>query len=439
MKRFPKEYFDIHSLEHRLRNSSFAKDSFWAVFGNGIGNFLLLLAGIFIARLLGKDLYGEYGLVKTTMFYIASFATFGLSDTSTRYIAQYVQKDTSKIRNIVKASLRITLITSSTLCFLLLLTADWLANFINTPQMASAFRYLGAIIIFRALNTVGAGILGGFKDYKHLGRNNIISGVVMFALSIPLTYYGGLRGSLVCLLISQVLLSVLNLCQVYSITHKIATMDSTQYDKELFLFSLPFALRELIFTITAWGTSLLLTKYSSVGELGMYTACTQWNAIILFMPSLLGNVILSYLSTSVTRQDNSQARLVKRMLLINFVCTIIPFFIVLIFSPYIAKFYGSTFDGMRSILSIIIIGTIFQCLTRVFQSNLVSEGRNWLASTIPMLYNTAQLIVVFVVLKLTAGNNAAMNMAIINVSFSLIIFLIYLILYRYSNKHKITA
>lgn len=83
---------EISDFKDRLLNSKLFKDSFWAVFGNGIGNALLLLSGILIARFLGKDLYGEYGVVKTTMFYVASFATFGLGFTSTKYIAQYVNE-----------------------------------------------------------------------------------------------------------------------------------------------------------------------------------------------------------------------------------------------------------------------------------------------------------------------------------------------------------
>ena len=58
-------------IRQNLISSSLFKDSFWAVFGNGLGYFLLLVAGIVIARFLGKDIYGEYGVVKTTMFHIA--------------------------------------------------------------------------------------------------------------------------------------------------------------------------------------------------------------------------------------------------------------------------------------------------------------------------------------------------------------------------------
>ena len=46
----------LNEVKKKLIQSKLAKDSFWAVFGNGFGNALLLLAGIIIARLFGMDL-----------------------------------------------------------------------------------------------------------------------------------------------------------------------------------------------------------------------------------------------------------------------------------------------------------------------------------------------------------------------------------------------
>jgi len=91
----------LKRIKEKCLNSKLFKDSFWAVFGNGLGNGLMLLAGIIIARFLGKDLYGEYGVVKTTMFYIASFATFGLGFTSTKYIAQFMNEKCEYVRCIM--------------------------------------------------------------------------------------------------------------------------------------------------------------------------------------------------------------------------------------------------------------------------------------------------------------------------------------------------
>lgn len=190
----------------RLQSSSFIKDSFWAVLGNGIGYLLLLISGIFIARELGKDLYGEYGIVKSTMFMAALFATFGLGDTSTRFIAQSLCTDIGNIRNIVKSSFMIVLSFSGLLCLALFLCADSLAEYLGHLQLAYSFRFLGIIIVIRAINTVGAGILGGLKKYRLLGINNIISGIVMIGLCVPLTRMYSLSGALWALMLSQLAL-----------------------------------------------------------------------------------------------------------------------------------------------------------------------------------------------------------------------------------------
>ena len=92
----------------RLSKSKIFRDSSWAVLGNGFGNGLLLLAGIIIARLLGRDLYGEYGLAKTTILCISGFATFGLGISSTKYVAKAMCEDPKHLRSIINSSLIIT-------------------------------------------------------------------------------------------------------------------------------------------------------------------------------------------------------------------------------------------------------------------------------------------------------------------------------------------
>lgn len=420
----------------KIRNSSFVKDSFWAVMGNGLGNFMLLISGIFIARYLGKDLYGEYGIVKSTMFMAALFATFGLGDTSTKFIAENVQKDIGNIKNIVHASLKIAFLFSSILCLGLFVCAEPLASYIGKTQLGTSFRFLGGIIVIRAINTVGAGILGGLKEYKRLGFNNIISGLLMIVLCIPLTKMYSLSGALCTLLLSQVTLAMLNLLSVYLSVRHIKETSKERFERELLVFSFPFAMNEFIFSGVNWGISLLFAKYASLGEFGMYMACSQWNAIILFMPGLLGNVILSYLSTTSVSDRSRHDLLVKRMLLVNFICTLIPLFVIILFSSFITQYYGPTFDGMKPILEIMVLGTVFTCMSRVFQSNLMSEGKKWEAFFIRSSYNILQLIITYVVLRNTRGENAAMNMAILSVFINFLAFVLYGILYKDGNGRK---
>lgn len=422
-----------------LKNSSLFKDSFWAVSGNGIGNFLMLLSGILVARFLGKDLYGEYGIVKSTMFLAALFATFGLGDTATKYVAEYVQKNVGSIKGIIISSLEIVLCFSGVLCVLLLLFADHVASFVNEPRLAYSFRFLGVIIVFRALNTVGAGLLGGFKSYKTLGINNIIGGATMLILCVPLTMSFSLHGALWALLFSQITLSILNLFVVYKYQRMMKAEGKQDFRRELITFSFPFALNEFVYTISSWCSSLFLTKYSSLGELGLLSVCSQWNAIILFMPGLLGNVILSYLSTTAVSNRETHGRLIKRMMLINLVCTLIPLVIVICASPLITRYYGPSFKGLEMILSFSAFGTLFTCLTRVYQSNLMSEGKKWTAFAIRSSYNLLSLIVTYVILIITDGVNAALNVAIAGIFINALSLVMYMASYYVSCKKAVNA
>ena len=283
-------------LINKLQNSKFFQDSFWAVFGNGMGYALLLLAGIIIARLLGKDIYGEYGLVKTSLFYIASFATFGIGYTSTKYIAQYVQMNKDVLFVLTKRLLTISLIFSFATCLLLLIFAGKFSEFAGDERLITPFRYLGIIVVLRAMSVTGAGIISGYKKYKILAFNNIVSGGIMLVLCFPLTYYFGLKGSLFTLLVSQLVIAVMNLLCVLRINSKNvirnAEVHSIKYGSIL-KFSFPVALHEMSYTFFNLLGTLLFSRYSSLGEYGLFTAVFQWNTVILFVPDLLSNVILS--------------------------------------------------------------------------------------------------------------------------------------------------
>lgn len=419
---------------YKINDSKFVKDSFWAVFGNGIGYALLLLSGILIARIIGKELYGEYGIVKSTMFIMAVFATFGLGDTSTKFVAEYLQKKPTDVPSIIVSCIKITLAFSIFICTLLVVFAGPISTFVNEPRLANPFRFLGIIIVFRAIGSVCAGLLGGIKSYKRLGINNIISGASMLALSIPLTLLWGLKGALLSLTFSQFLLGFLNFISIRHCIPKTISQSDSRYTKSIIIFSFPFALKELAFTVSQWGIPLLVTKYASLGELGMYTACSQWNAIILFMPSLLGNVILSYLSTTAADNDNSHRVLIKRMLLINLVSTVIPLVIVFLASPYIERYYGPTFIGMSKVLSVLVVSTIFMCLSRVFHSNLMSEGRKWTAFLISGTYDMLLVVLTFILLKITDGTDAAMNLSRLLVCTTFIDLMVYVIEYKIHKK-----
>ncbi len=431
MKNQPKN--KLKPIFIRIKQSKLAKDSFWAVFGNGLGYVMLLFAGIIIARFLEKDLYGEYGVVKTTMLYIAGFATMGLGITSTKYIAEYFKKDQSQLKSLAHDALFITLIGSCIISIILFMFARPLALYLNTPSLIFPFRILGILIVCKAINTTQNGILAGFSNFKIIARNNVICGLFMLIACIPMTYFYGLTGALGALLSSQVINCILNQFSLNKILSKLENQVKISRKKELLLFSIPIALQESTYTISNWGGSLLLVKFSSVGELGIFSAASQWNAIITFVPGLLYNVVLSYLSSNA---DNKSAHdnTIKKMLSINLACTLIPFAIVYILAGWITSFYGETFDGMKDVLRVYTLCTVFNCCGNVFSSEFIVRHRNWLLMTIRVSRDVLLLISAAIILNICHGENGAMVYASIITVLSALYILLLAVLYHYKLK-----
>lgn len=410
----------------KLSSSSLFKNSFWAVLGNGVGHFLLLLAGIIIARLLGKDLYGEYGMVKTTMFHIASFSTLGLGFTSTKYVADAVCNYPYRLKNIIRTSLGTTFGFSLFLCVLLFLFANELALFIEEPDTALAFKALGIIVVLRAVNTVSAGVLGGYKAYRAVGINSIVSGIVLLVLAGYLTYKIGVVGSFIALSISQLVNAILNVIVVLKF-YKQEEGDE-DVSKDMVYFTFPVAIQEFSYMLCTWGGTMILTKYASFGDVGLWSAASQWNAIIMFIPSLLSNVVLSYLS-GLSGKQGSRQKMLNKMLLINFVCSAIPFIIVYLLAGVISSFYGQTFGELKPILRVLTLSTIFICLSNVYQSNLLSEGKNWVLLVMRVIRDSLMLTSLWIVLY-NGVEHAAMAYSWIYV----IIYVVYFSLMYFFHK-----
>ncbi|MEY8687696.1 oligosaccharide flippase family protein [Bacteroides sp. AN502(2024)] len=424
-------------MQSRFFNSKLFKDSFWAIVGNGIGNALLLISGILIARLLGANLYGEYGVVKTNMFYMAGFATFGLVYTSTRYIAKYIRKDDTRVIGIIKTATKITFVFSSLMALCLLMSANWLEKILDASGISSVFRALSIIIILKALASTGNGILAGLCEFKHLAYSSIVSGIAMFITCIPFTYFFGLYGALAALSISQLMNLSINYFYIYKACKRLPIYYIREDKaKDLLKFSFPIALQEISYALCNWAGILLLTKFSSLTQVGLYTATAQWNAVIMIIPGMLANVVLSHLSGTEGKQ---QQKMIYRVLLVYFICTIIPFIIVYMLSDFIISFYGSDFSAMKTVLRLNILITIPACCSEVFKAELIAIGKTWLLFSFRMMKDILLVIFAWFLLTSRHGNNGAfyysMSVLIGTMTFFIAMIFAYRLVVKKHNCH----
>lgn len=375
------DYRNINSIVNKVKGSkknSLLQDSFWSLLGNTVLKGLSLFAGVYVARVLGKDVYGEFGMLKTTMLFMASFVTFGFGYTATKFVAE-----NSKVKEIQKAyfksiSQMILLVGSVFSVLFFLLSSNIAVIIFNNKEMSLFLKIVSVLFTTNAYLSFQTAVIAGFSEFKKLSIINIISGVFSFIVTVLFAYYYGLQGALYALLLTQLFNICLNckFINIYFLGVLVKSRKRKLFYKKAISASFPVALQEILFSITAWINSLLIIRFSSSGELGIYSVAIQWNGIILFIPSILRNVILTHLSKE-NKNNFSHNKILNNMLLINFGVTLIASLFIGLLSGVIVSFYGESYEGMEDLISIAVFTTVFMSMFSVYAQAYMSKDMNW--------------------------------------------------------------
>jgi O-antigen/teichoic acid export membrane protein len=424
------------SLINRLLGSKLINDSFWSLFGNVIFRGLFLISGIIIARFLGKDIFGEYGIIKSTIISIATFSTFGFGYTATKYVSEFKNNNPDKLKSIIYYSTKITLFVSSVVAILLFLSASYVAETIlGAKHLNVSLRILAILVVFNSLTTLQVGILSGYGKFKEMAFVNFFVGATMFVLSVVLTYLYDLNGALIALLITQ----ILNWGLHFRIVNKnipdniLSFNKDNEFLKEVIKFSVPVALQEVLYSAMFWLSSFLLVKHSSYGELGLYNASMQWNAIILFIPGILRNVVLSHLS-EVQNDRPQHTRVMRITLTINFLMTFIPAILVLLMSGFIARIYGASFEGLSKLIGVAVFSTIFVSISNVYAQAYMSKGMNWMMFAFRFVRDVGSILLFLIFLKYF--NTGAIAMIYSSLVFNAVFMVIMVVYYNLNINNE---
>ncbi|RMZ59306.1 hypothetical protein D1632_06585 [Chryseobacterium nematophagum] len=370
----------VNKLIERFNNPIY-KDSVWAIIGNLSLRGLGLLGSIFVARILGSKIFGEYGAIKNTIVSIAIFTTFGLGYTATKYIADLASSRSKQIHQFITKSIKITFILSLTISlFMIILPKIVSEDILKTPHLTNLIRYVSVWVIFNALTTLQIGIISGFGEYKNMAKINTVVGLFTFATSVIFTWFYRLEGAIFSLIISQIFNYFLYYLLLRKIKKKYQFIEESETNdisyKSIINFSLPIALQEMVYSLTSWLLTILIIKFSNFSELGVYTAAIQWSSVVLFIPVVLRNVILSNLSKEKDQKNHNNV--IKKMLMLNLVFTLVPIVIIFLFSGTIKNVYGESFSKINSVLYIALFSTIFISLNSVYSQAYMSVGKNWI-------------------------------------------------------------
>lgn len=366
-------------LQKYLFRNAFLKDSFWALAGSTFGRGLILAASVLIAKILGSEQYGIYSFFKILLINIGLFANWGLG-----YTATYVLSKRQNASDRQKVIRQLYIYTSLFAWAVILLAAICYPLWRKIMTVDYSGKVLLLLIVLVFLNSIANtqnGIIAGIKQYRSQAKLYIWNGVFTFSITLIFTFWIGLEGALYALLISQMLFCFQNhkLIQKYLHANNANREEkaSEVNEHKLIKLSFPIAMQEMAYSVSKWLLPIIVIRYAGFSQLGVYNASEQFVALILFIPAMLKNVMLSHLSAPADESAESIAGQLKMMLRVNFLATLIPAILIALLSTYIAAFYGSTYRTMPLVLSVLCITSVFAGLTNVYAQYLISLKRNW--------------------------------------------------------------
>lgn len=373
--------------------------TFWMVLGMGISRVLMLLAMIIVARILGSEKYGEFGMIRTTINTFTVFAAFGIGLTANKFVAEFKNKDAEKTSRIMGLTLIFSLCLGLIISILIFAFAGHLASSaLKSDDMAQYISISAIMIVLSALNGAYSGIFSGLEAFKKTAQLNIITGLLGLIIVVSGAYFWGLLGTVIAFGIYLFAITIFShiylLCELKMQSIKIT------YNNEIFkewkilvMFSLPLALAGIVATPTHWISNAMVFRLpDGKVAIGIFTACLSIQTIIYFLGNNLNAPLLSLMSREKMDLKMEKVNILSSWLIGIFVS--LPFLIF----PEIAEFmFGESFAGpeFRITLIFILLSSIIvmykQGLSRVFMVN----NKIWIAFYSNLLWSIVLIIAIY--------------------------------------------
>ena len=124
------------------------KGSLWSILGVVLSKGFLLITWFVLARILGKELYGEFGIIRSTIQMFAAFAGFGLGLTATKHVADYLHHDKEKVSNILSMAYAFATLLGLIVFVLVNIFAENIAkDSLGAPYLENELRIASVMIL----------------------------------------------------------------------------------------------------------------------------------------------------------------------------------------------------------------------------------------------------------------------------------------------------
>lgn len=369
------------------------KAAFWTLSGEAIARGIRMTAVILVARILGQEIFGEFGMIRSTVTMFGLYAGFGMAGTATKHVAEFRLKDPETAGRIIAFTNTMALFFSLLIGGFVVAAAPWLAaDLLNAPHLTNALRIAAFALVFSGLNGAQTGTLTGFEAFKQIANRNIIAAIVAFPMLVCGAYFWGLTGAIAAFSLNMGFHWFLNFFATKKETAKGAVLIQfkgiTRHLKIFWTYSLPAVLSGTMVAPVLWYARTTITaQENGYAELGVFEAAYAWLIIVNYISSKVSRSSFPILAQTYGDGDRRLfLKTLKIQFLFNGGVTLCFAIVVSLLSKFIMGLYGEGFAQQNTVLIILAFSGVLMQLSGIMGLVNKSVGNIWYGATINGLW-----------------------------------------------------
>ena len=357
--------FISNSIKEQFKKRKYFFESlFWGTLAGILSQGLNFIANILIARILGKQLLGEYTLFISANAGLHTFGVIGLNVIATVLVAKYLH-DKGKIGRLIPA-IYIIVCSASLIVSFVGIILQYLPVEFKIWETSSILTLIAAIIWFltSALDLVQVAILLGFKAFKDVAKVSLLKGIISIAITYTLVAKYGVQGGVLGNSISFILSLICNYyfirknCQKYTIT--LTWKLSNSVYSEIFKLSIPIFSAAIFVAPAQW-----------------YANYIQWLVLIQFFPTQISRVALPWLTSMQETRDYKNTEKLGLYFSLGIATVIV--ILSLIFSHFIIEdLYHFEYITSHVVFKIILFTGLLSTINLYLGQTIIAHGETWI-------------------------------------------------------------
>jgi O-antigen/teichoic acid export membrane protein len=357
-----------------------------------------LITGIALARLMGREGYGEIGVIIGSYALFSQLGGLGLGVTAAKYSSEGRVTDPHNVGRLLGGLLVLAGVSYAIAAVTLVVLAPDLAVMLNRPALTGPLRLSALVLFFQGIDSIQSGILSGFEAFRSVARVTLLRVVVNLPVTVVGAWLFGLYGAIGAMAVTGLVTLLLNRTALDTAVRREGVTISYVFDlamlAPLWQFSLPAFLSATLTMISTFVlNAMLVNQPDGYSQMGLFNAAGQWRALGIFVPTVFNSASLSIQpNLYASKNHGGFHRSVAGNLIVQGTVAGLVAVVLAILSPYLMRVYGDQYRDAGEVLMILSAGWFLLTPTWILWIAAISSGQVWWG----LLFNAIGVACLFV-------------------------------------------